>query len=402
MIQRPTYISRIEPFIGKSIIKILIGVRRSGKSTLLRQIRERVLESGVPSERILSINFESGEFASISDEAALREYVSSRIPLQGRSALFLDEIQEVKGWERALRSFMVDYDMDIYVTGSNSQLLSSELATFITGRYVEIPVYPFSFAEFLDALVSRGQDADARSAFRKYVVQGGFPFQYELEFQNEPTRQYLEDVFNSILLKDVVQRNLIRDSGMLERIIDYVIEQVGHVLSPNNIASYLKGEGERVSVETVYSYLRASAEACLLYRAKREDTIGKKLLKSNEKFFVVDQGLRSARGFDNASAIDQVLENIVFLELKRRGFDITVGKVGEREIDFIARRGGQIEYYQVCYLLASRETIEREFGALQAVEDNYPKYVLSLDEFPQEREGVRGLNLIDWLLGVAQ
>lgn len=397
MILRDSYIAKIEPFIGKNIIKILIGVRRSGKSTLLLQIIEKLLSSGVPRECILHINLESAVFSQLGDAAALYGYVVGQIQADQKTYVFLDEIQEVDSWEKALRSLMVDHDVDLYVTGSNSQLLSSELATHITGRYVEIPVYPFSYVEYLEALRSLGLDADPHHSFRGYLEQGGFPFQYELSFEKAPTMQYLGDVFNAILLKDVVQRNFIRDVGQLERIVDYAAEQVGHTLSAKRISDYVKSEGRSITVDTVYNYLYASEAACLFYRVKREDAVGKRALRFNEKYYLVDHGFRSARGFSNASAMDQVLENIVFMELKRRGYEVTIGKVGEKEVDFVARKRDAVSYFQVCYLLASEETIEREFGALEALPDNYPKYVLSLDEFPRSRNGIIGMNLIDWL-----
>lgn len=398
MIDRPKYMQSIEPFIGTNVMKILIGVRRSGKSTLLQQVRNHIVASGVNDQDTLHINLESAAFDTIRSASDLYGYIMAKIGDTAKSYVFLDEIQEVPGWEKALRSLMVDRNIDMYLTGSNSQLLSSELATHITGRYVEIPIYPFSFTEFIAAHKALGLDTDPHDLFMQYLKQGGFPFQYELAFQEAPSLQYLDDVFNSVLLKDVVQRNSIRDANQLERIVDYAIEQTGHTLSAKNISSYMKNDRQSISIDTIYSYLRSSEAACLLYRAKREDALGKRVLKFNEKFFLVDQGLRTARGFSNESAIDQVLENIVFMELKRRGYEVTVGKIGDKEIDFVARKGSAISYYQVCYLLASEETVEREFSALEAIPDNHPKTILSLGEIQRERNGIASMNLIDWLL----
>lgn len=397
MIPRTRYLEQIKPFIGKNIIKILIGVRRSGKSTLMEQIKDHIVSSGVEEACTLHINLESATHANLVTAENLYQYISERAVPKQKNYVFIDEIQEVKSWEKALRSLMVDLDIDLYVTGSNSQLLSSELATFITGRYVEIPVYPFSFKEFLEGLSWQNIEMARQEAFLKYLTQGGFPFQYELAFSERPSLQYLGDVYNAVLLKDVVQRNAVRDAAQLERITDYAIEQVGHTLSVKNVSDFLKSEKQKVSVDTIYNYLRFAEDACLLYRVKREDAIGKKALKFNEKFYLVDQGLRTARGFSNTESIDQVLENIVYLELIRRGFDVTVGKVGEKEIDFIARKEGELSYFQVCYLLSHESTIEREFGALEAIQDNHPKYVLSLDPIQRDRGGIKNLNIVDWL-----
>lgn len=398
MIDRPAYLKQILPFVGKNIIKILVGVRRSGKSTLLGQIKDYLIDNGVPELSIITMNLESARFADIADARSLQSYVREHRAESGKTYAFFDEIQEVDGWEKALRSFMVDYDMDLYVTGSNAHLLSGELATHITGRYIQIPVYPFSFEEYLRATNAENSGASRSEAFRDYLDMGGFPFRYDLDFQREPSLKYLTDIYGTILLKDVVQRNAIRDANQLERILDYAIEQVGHTLSAKSISDCLKSDRRSVSVDTVYGYLKAAEDACLLHKVQREDAIGKKMLRFNEKYYVVDQGLREARGFSNANAVDQVLENIVFIELLRRGYRVTVGKVGDREIDFVAEKNGEREYYQVAYLLAAEETIEREFSVLEAVPDNFPKFVLSLDKFQPSRNGIRGINLIDWLL----
>lgn len=398
MISRPSYLNAIRPFMGKNIIKVLVGVRRCGKSTLLMLIRNELTAAGVDPSSMTYINFESAKASNLKTAEALQAHLDTRIKPEGKHYAFFDEIQQVEGWERALASFMVDYDIDLYVTGSNAHLLSSDLATYITGRYVQIPVYPLSFREFFDAISTEEDALDSRHAFSRYLVQGGFPFQIELGFQQEPTLQYLEDVYSTILFKDLVQRNDIREAELLERIMRYVFEQVGHPFSAKSIANYLKSERRKVSVDTVYAYLNAAEKACLLHRVPREDAIGKRALKFNEKFYAVDCGLREALGFSNTASIDQVLENIVFMELLRRGYDVKVGKVGDKKVDFIARKREQLRYFQVSYLLASEETIDREFAPLEAVRDNHPKHVLTLDEFSRERNGIRSENLIDWLL----
>lgn len=397
MIDRPTYRAAISPFIGTNVIKVLMGVRRSGKSTILSQIRNELLTRGVPESSLVTANLESGALANIVNASDLYAHVTSHLAPKGKTYVFLDEVQEVIGWEKALRSLMADFDVDLYVTGSNAHLLSSELATHITGRYVEIPVYPLSFKEYLDGLGQAGL-ASTREGFRRYVVQGGFPFQAELSFSETPTMQYVDSVYSTILLKDVVRREGIRDADLLTRVLRYAIDQVGHTLSAANIASFLKSESRKASLETIYSYLRAAEAACLLYRIGREDAVGKQTLRFNEKFYVVDQGIRQALGYSNVDAIDQTLENIACMELLRRGYRVRVGKVGNKEIDFVATRDDTRSYYQVTYLVASPQTEQREFGVLEEISDNYPKFVLSLDEFPRSRNGIRGLNLVDWLL----
>ena len=399
MIERPSYMNQIRPFIGKNIIKVLVGARRSGKSTLLSLIREQLIAEGVDERSMISINFESSRYADITDADCLTRHIRELASgIDGTIHLFLDEIQEVAHWEKAVRSFMVDYDADIYLTGSNARMLSSDLATHITGRYVTIDVYPFSFAEFLDAYRHSVGPIDERTAFRRYVAQGGFPFQNDLAFDEAACLRYLDDLFSTILFKDVVRHAGIRDADSLERVIRYVIGEEGHLVTVANIAAYMKSEHRSVSAETIANYLDAAGKAFLIYRVPREDAVGKRMLKINDKYYAVDQGLRHAVGLDNAAAIDQVLEGIVYMELKRRGYDVRVGKVGDKEIDFIARRGNEISYYQVTYLTGAHQTADREFGAFDGLRDNWPKFVLSMDEFPQTRDGIRGRNIIEWLL----
>ncbi|MFR7745905.1 MAG: ATP-binding protein [Eggerthellaceae bacterium] len=401
MIQRDSYLEEIKPFIGKNIIKVLVGVRRAGKSTLLEMLAQHFVDSGTDPSTLLHLRFESEEYAHINNKDDLVRYVYESLDTSKPFILLLDEIQEVEGWEVALRSFMVDCTADIYITGSNAHVLSSDLATYITGRYVTIPIYPLSFAEFYDGLQAVTGQVDSRSAFRKYVLQGGFPFQNELAFEQSASLKYLSDLLSTILLKDVVRRNSIRDVDLLERLVRYAAAEEGHLLSVKNIADYLKSERRKAAQETIANYLYAAENAYLFYRIPREDALGKSILAFNEKWYLVDPGLRQALGLDNASHIDQVLEGIVCMELKRRGYELTVGKIGHQEIDFIAKKGSSIEYYQVSYLVVDEATRNREFGALEALPDNYPKYVLSLDEFQTSRNGIEGKNLIDWLLAGA-
>lgn len=399
MIARESYFDQIAPFVGKNIIKVLIGVRRCGKSTLLQMLYQRLLEQGVPAADMLHIRLESSEFSHLDTADRLTEYVYAHIDKSRPVKLLFDEIQEVQGWENALRSFMVDLDADIYITGSNAHVLSSDLATYITGRYVTIDVYPLSFAEFLPAYQASHPESSERAAFVAYATQGGFPFQSELAFQTGPTLKYLDDLLSTILLKDVVKRNGIRDVDLLERLVRFSAAEEGHLLSVKRIADFLKSERRKTTTDTIANHLNAAEKAYLLYRAPREDAIGKQLLAFNEKWYVVDQGLRQAMGMSNQANIDQVLEGIVFMELKRRGYSVTVGKVDDLEVDFVARRGTDVEYYQVTYLMADEHTREREFASLLAIPDNYPKYVLSMDDFCMTQSGVDAINIVDWLLG---
>ena len=399
IVERPTYIQQITPFIGKNVIKVLTGVRRSGKSTLLDLIRPVLVSHGADEGNILHLRFESERYADIRTSNDLVDYVASHVDTTRPVTLLFDEIQEVDHWEKAVRSFMVDYNADMYITGSNAYVLSSDLATFITGRYVTINVFPLSFKEFLAALRDDEPQVDPHVAFRRYVEQGGFPFQTELEFDQSSSLKYLEDLFSTILLKDVVKRNNIRDVDLLERIVRYAIREEGHLITPKSIADYLKSERRSTSPETVANYLNAAEQAYLIYRAPRQDLIGKRILQFNEKYYVVDQGLRQAIGMNNTAGIDQVLEGIVYMELRRRGYQVAVGKVGQKEVDFIATKDTTTEYYQVTYLCSDDATREREFSSLEAIDDNYPKTMLSLDAFPYSRNGVLGKNIVDWLLG---
>lgn len=399
MIPRESYFKQIDPFIGKNIIKVLVGVRRCGKSTLLEMLYRRFLEQGIPANSLLHITLESSEFSSLNSAEALTAYVLSHVDASRHVKLLFDEIQEVDGWEKALRSFIVDLDADIYITGSNAHVLSSDLATYITGRYVTIDVYPLSFREFRPAYLAANPSATERSAFMAYVSQGGFPFQDALSFDSDASIKYLDDLLSTILLKDIVRRNNIRDVDLLERLVRYAAAEEGHLLSMKSISDFLKSERRKTSPDTVTNYMNAAEKAFLLYPAPREDAIGKQRLAFNGKWYVVDQGLRQAMGMSNQANIDQVLEGIVFMELKRRGYSVTVGKVGDAEVDFIARHGRETEYYQVTYLMADERTRAREFAPLLAIPNNFPKFVLSMDEVDFSQEGILALNLIGWLLG---
>lgn len=399
MIKRESYMARIRPFIDGDLIKVLTGIRRSGKSVMLELIKDELRARGVTEEQIIAFNFEDMRNAQLCTAEALHdELVRRAASIKRKIYFFFDEIQEVERWERCVNSLRVEMDCDIYITGSNAKLLSGELATYLAGRYVEFIIYPFSFSEFLALYHSVEPDADTRTCFDRYLTFGGMPYLANLRFDETACRQYLRDLFNSVELKDIVKRNNVRDVDMLERIIAYVTANIGTTFSSTAISKYLKNEGRRVSPETVLNYLKACSDAFLFYQVRRQDMQGKKILTVNEKYYVADHGIREAVVGGNMRDINLVLENIVFMEALRRGYSVTVGKVGEREIDFVCERHGEKCYIQVTYLLAVEETVQREFGVYEHVQDNFPKYVVSLDEFDMSRNGVRHYNIRDFLL----
>ena len=399
MIKRESYMARIRPFIDGDLIKVLTGIRRSGKSVMLELIKDELRARGVTEEQLVAFNFEDMRNAQLCTAEALHdELVRRAASIKGKIYFFFDEIQEVERWERCVNSLRVEMDCDIYITGSNAKLLSGELATYLAGRYVEFIIYPFSFSEFLALYHSVEPDADTRTCFDRYLTFGGMPYLANLRFDETACRQYLRDLFNSVELNDIVKRNNVRDVDMLERIIAYVTANIGTTFSSTAISKYLKNEGRRVSPETVLNYLKACSDAFLFYQVRRQDLQGKKILTVNEKYYVADHGIREAVIGGNMRDINLVLENIVFMEALRRGYSVTVGKVGEREIDFVCERHGEKCYIQVTYLLAAEETVQREFGVYEHVQDNFPKYVVSLDEFDMSRNGVRHYNIRDFLL----
>jgi uncharacterized protein len=399
MLKREMYMNRIRPFLGNDLIKVITGIRRSGKSVMLDQIREELEASGIPRECFIAINFENMSSASFTRAESLREEILTRAAkVQGKVYIFLDEIQEVERWEKCINSLRLELDCDIYITGSNAKLLSGELATYLAGRYVEFVIYPFSFSEFHELYRSEGISVPASEAFRQYLKLGGMPYLHHLQFAEGPVTQYLQDVYNSVVLKDIVVRNRIRDVDLLERIITYLTANIGTEISANSISRFFRSEGRNVSTETILNYIKACEEAFLFYRVSRQNIQGKRILASNEKFYLADHGIREAVFGANTKDIQLVLENIVCMEMLRRGYQITVGKIGDKEIDFVCEKQGGKIYIQVAYLLASDETIQREFGAFKDVADHYPKYVLSLDEFDMSRDGVRHKNIRDFLL----
>ncbi|WP_315324439.1 ATP-binding protein [Fusobacterium pseudoperiodonticum] len=401
MTKRELYIEKIKPFINKDIIKVLTGIRRSGKSVMLKLIMEELKQNKIDEKQFININFENLINRELATADKLHEYILKKASeIKKKCYIFLDEIQEVKDWEKCINSLRVneEYDFDIYITGSNAKLLSGELSTYLAGRYVEFVIYPFSFKEFLETLKSIQQDVSTREAFQKYIKFGGMPFLYNLAFEEEASLQYLKDIYSSIILKDITQRNKIRDTDLLERVISYLIMNVGNNFSATSISKFFKSENRKVSVETILNYIKAAEEAFLIYKVSRDDLIGKKILNVNEKYYIADHGMREAILGSNQRDINQIFENIIYLELLRKGYNVRVGKVDNLEVDFVCTKGNEKIYVQVAYLLASAETIEREFTSLEKIDDNYPKYVISMDEFDMSRNGIIHINIIDFLM----
>jgi len=399
MVKRETYLKRIRPFFGKDLVKVITGMRRTGKSVMLELIKEELISSGVAQSQIISFNFEDLRNSHLLSAKALHaEILKMASSIDGKAYLFFDEIQEVEDWEKCIDSLRIAIDSDIYITGSNAKLLSSEIATLLGGRYVEFVVYPFSFKEFLELYREFEPNASTQDCFRKYILVGGMPYLSNLRYEEEPSRQYLEDLFSSVQLKDIVRRNKIRDVDLLFRVISYLMANIGTTFSASSLSKFLKSEHRAVAPETILNYIKYCTDAFLFHQVKREDLNGKQILSTNEKYYIADHGVREAVLGGNAKNVNLVLENIVFMELLRRGYKVTVGRVGDKEVDFVALRHGEKLYVQVAYLIASEETAKREFSPLLDIRDNYPKYVVSLDELSMGRDGIKHMNVRDFLL----
>ncbi|MBE6424023.1 ATP-binding protein [Succinivibrio dextrinosolvens] len=395
MIKRDYYLKKIIPFIDTDLVKVLTGIRRSGKSVMMLLIKDELIKRGVLTEQIISINFEDFDYIKLRDPFILNEWIKTKARgIKGKIYLFLDEIQEVSNWEQVINSFRVSLNIDIYITGSNAKLFSGDMATYLAGRYVQFDIYPFSYHEYL---LARGV-SDSAAEFLQYIQRGGMPFLINLSYQKDASRQYLLDVYNSVLLKDIIQRNKIRDADLLERILMFSFSNIGIPFSASSIAKFLKKENRKQSNDTILNQLKACTSAYILNKIPRIDLKTQKLLTVNEKYYVADLGLRDALFGNKPKDIGQILENIVCLELLRRGYKVSVGKIGKLEIDFVAEKNGQRMYIQVSYLLADEKTIDREFGVYGKIKDNYPKYVLSLDDFDFSRDGIIHENIRHFLL----
>jgi len=397
MVLRKRVLDEVRAFVGTDVIKVFTGVRRCGKSVLMGQVRDLIAQEIDPGASTFYLDLDDEANARYLKEGVLFAELERQLKKNRnrKTYFFLDEIHDVEGWEKTVNSIRMRKNADVYVTGSNSKLLSGELATYITGRYVEFSLTPFSYAEYLDAAAaSVGEDS-----FRDYLQFGGMPFLSEVGYRPDASRRYLQDVYGAILLKDIVRRKGIRDVDLLERIVRYVMTETGHVFSAQKIVGYLKHEHVVTAPSTVLNYLKACEEAFLLTRVEREDLIGKRILSVDEKYYVVDCGLRNANVSSNFGRdIDQLLEVVVYREMRRRGYAVTIGRVKEKEVDFVCQRGPNRLYVQVAYLMPTQATREREFGALMSVPDQYDKLVLSMDRFDFSVDGIRHRYLPEFLV----
>jgi len=387
MIERDFYIAQLENFIDKPFVKIITGIRRSGKSSILILFKERLIAKGTLPEHIVYVNFESFIYADLRTAENLYNYIASKLAVSNeKNYLLLDEIQEVKDWEKCVNSLLVDFNVDIYLTGSNSHLLSSELATFLAGRYVDIPVFTLSFKEYLRFHSSfyKSEEPNNKEAFVRYLRLGGFPAIHIADYNEESAYKIVYDIYSSIILRDTVQRYNIRDVELLERVVKYVFDNIGNTFSGKNVADYFKSQQRKIDLNTVYNYLIALEGAYIICKVPRYDIKGKEILKTHEKFYLSDVSLLYATMGYRDRMIAGVLENIVFLELKKRNYTVFAGKSDTQEIDFIAEKQGKKIYVQVAYKLESEETVDREFSSLLKIKDQYPKYVVTMDDFWKE------------------
>ncbi|MEY2904816.1 MAG: hypothetical protein RJA52_832 [Bacteroidota bacterium] len=396
MLIRSEYLKDILNWINKPQIKVITGIRRSGKSTVLKLLKNELLNQSISESQIIFLNFESFTTEPLKSAHSLYDHLKNKMVIPQKYYLLLDEIQEVQQWEKVVNSMLVDFDTDIYITGSNSHLLSSELATFIAGRYVEFPIFTLSFKEY--TLFRKHYSKDSGS-FVHYLRTGGFPVIHSYNYDEEEGYKLVRDIYSSVILRDTVQRYKIRDIELLERLILFVFDNIGNTFSGKNIADYFKSQSRKTDINTIYNYLTALEGAFILYKVSRYDMKGKSILKTQEKFFVADLSLVYALSGYKDRLISGLLENLVFLELKRRGYKVFIGKIGNLEIDFLAERKGKKIYIQVSYKLESETTISREFSPLLEIKDQFPKYVVTMDDFWKENvEGIRHFHISNFLL----
>ena len=398
MIYRPIYVDKIMAFTDTPFVKILTGVRRCGKSTILKMIMEKLRQRGVPEERIVSFRFDSMEYEDMTAKQMYTE-LKSRICPNGRTYFFLDEMQEIKGWEKVVNSLQSDFDVDLYVTGSNSRMMSSEISTYLTGRYLAFRIYTLSFGEYLTFKSQYAAVGDPRQELANYIRLGGFPATHLHSYTQDEVYTIVRDIYNSTVFSDIVRRNQVRKIDQLERVVKYTFNNVGNTFSAKSISDYLKAEHRSLDNETVYSYLEKLEKAYLLHRCSRYDLQGKELLKTQEKFYLADTSLRYCVLGYNADTVAASLENVVYLELCRRGYTVNIGKTGDGEIDFVATRQNEKLYVQVTERITSEKTQRREYDRLLDIRDNYPKYVLRTDDFVGGNfEGIKTMHVADFLL----
>lgn len=396
---RKTYLSKIGNLIGKDLVKVITGMRRTGKSTIMDQIVSGLVAEGIPESDILKYDMESRRTPRFRDGDELYDDVASWASGKGHTYIFLDEIQNLSGWQTCISALLTDLDADIFITGSSSKMLSGELATHLAGRYVEITILPFAFSEVADYYATAGDDIRTEDLFGLYIRHGGMPLIVADRYDPLTMDSVLRAMYDSVVINDIAGRRGIRNTTALNEVMMYAMSETGHTVNSSNIRNYLRSQGKKASADSVLEYLDAAEDAMFVSKVLRRDVRGRGVLKIDHKYYLTDHGMRESCGFSNTASIDQILENIVYNELRYRGFDVTVGKSGRNEIDFVASDGTRLEYYQVSYLLASDATVEREFRSLMSVGDNYPKYVLSMDTVDMSKDGVIHRNIVDWLLG---
>lgn len=396
MIKRKFYLEKIVKLIDTEDIKVITGVRRCGKTVLLKQIIDELENRGIASENIIYMSFESSKYKNIRNDDDLDEFIFSKTNnLNGKIYLLFDEIQKVKNWEVSLNSYRVDLECDIYITGSNSQLLSGELATLISGRYISINMLPFSFKELIQYYDEMHENIDEIKLFEQYLSYGGFPGL--LNYENEEKEKYLYDLYSTIVLNDILYKNKVKDLDLLERLMEFMISNIGQLFSANSISKYIKNENRKITPHTIINYMDYARNAFIFYQIKRENIKQKRKLLISDKYYLVDSGFYFIFNGSTQRNWGQLLENIVFLELIRQGYSITIGKIQDLEVDFVCRKANQIKYIQVSQSILDENTRKREFKSLEKISDSYPKYVISMDSFDFSANGIIHLNIIDFL-----
>lgn len=400
LIQREEYLNKLIALKDKKIIKVVTGVRRCGKSKLLEMYRKWLLEQGVEEERIVSINFEDLDFEDLTDYKKLHTYLKEHLVKDNMTYIFLDEIQNVEQFPKVVDSLYIKDNVDIYITGSNAHMLSSEIATLLSGRYIQIEMLPLSFKEYM---ISTGSMNDRGIKYVDYLQNSSFPYTLKLEGQTDEIRSYLEGLYNTIVVKDIINHSKISEPMMLKSILKFIFDNIGNPLSSKKIADTMTSSGRRIDTRTVEKYLNALTESYIIYQAKRYNIKGKQYLKTLEKYYVVDIGLRLMLLGSKQIDAGRILENIVYLELLRRGYDVYVGKVDEFEVDFVAQNGKGTTYFQVALSVRDEKTLERELRSLRTIKDHYPKILLTMDDDPEVHyDGIRRINARDWLLGLEE
>lgn len=399
MIDRPLYLDKIMPFVDTPFVKILTGVRRCGKSTILKMIIKKLREEKhVDDEQILSYRFDSMEYEDMTTKELYLE-LKSKIIQSKKTYLFLDEIQEIEGWEKVVNTLASDFDVDIYITGSNSRMMSSEISTYLTGRYITFHIYTLSFEEYLMFKKSYTTLKDLKQEFSQYVRLGGFPATHLQDYSQDEVYTIVKDIYNSTIFSDIVRRNQVKKIDQLERVVKYTFNNIGNTFSAKSISNYFKSEQRKIDNETVYSYLEKLQKAYILHKCSRYDLQGKDILKTQEKFYLADVSLRYSVLGCTVDSVAASLENIVYLELKRRGYDVYIGKIKDKEIDFVATKQNEKIYVQVTQEIKSEKTQKREYEQLLEIRDNYPKYVVMADNFAGGNyEGIKTMNIVDFLL----